>query len=98
MNDAGTNSISLTTGSISVSGSWDTSGSSSVLTAGSSTVTNTAAPGTIALAPAQALAPFILCRNVSFASPVTVSSHTLSSRGHTDCPNTLTVNDTLTHA
>src|SRR5207249_4434684 len=76
MNDAGTNSISLTTGSISVSGSWDTSGSSSVLTAGSPKVTITAASGTIALGPAQALATLILAGNVSLASPSTVSSLT----------------------
>src|SRR2546422_7529659 len=59
MNDAGTNSISLTTGSISASGSWDTSGSSSAFTAGSSAVTLTAASGTIALGSAQALASLI---------------------------------------
>src|SRR5207249_4323465 len=98
MNDAGTNSISLTTGSISVSGSWDTSGSSSVLTAGSSTVTITAASGTIALGSARALATLIIAGNVSLASPLTVSSLTISSGGLTNGPNALTVNGNLTLA
>ncbi|HEX9567287.1 MAG TPA: hypothetical protein VGA48_06795, partial [Thermoplasmata archaeon] len=98
MNDAGTNSISLTTGSISASGSWDTSGSSSAFTAGSSTVTLTAASGTIALGPAQALASLIIGGNVSLASPLTVSSLTISSGGLAKGPHSLTVNGNVTLA
>src|SRR2546426_579940 len=98
MNDAGTNSISLTTGSISASGSWDTSGSSSAFTAGSSTVTLTAASGTIALGPAQALASLIIAGNVSLASPLTVSSLTISSGGLAKGPHSLTVNGNVTLA
>src|SRR5207253_7805275 len=75
-NDAGTNAISLTIGSISASGSWDTSGSSSAFTAGSSTVTLTAATGTIAIGPAQSLATLIIAGSVTMASPLTVSSLT----------------------
>src|SRR5881296_3516936 len=96
MNDAATNSISLTTGSISASGSWDTSGSSSAFTAGSSTVTLTAASGTIALGPAQALASLIIAGNVSLASPLTVSSLTISSGGLAKGPHSLTVNGNVT--
>src|SRR5207245_6600973 len=98
MNDTGTNSISMTTGSISASGSWDTSGSSSVLTAGSSTVTLTAASGTIALGPAQALASLIIAGNVSLASPMTVSSITISLGGLANGPPALSVNGSVTLA
>src|SRR5213080_2765628 len=98
MNDAGTNSISLTTGSISASGTWDTSGASSAFTAGSSTVTLTAASATMALGPAQALASLIIAGNVSLASPLTVSSLTISSGGLAKGPHPLTVNSNLTLA
>src|SRR5437899_21019 len=96
MNDAGTNSISLTTGSISASGSWDTSGSSSAFTAGSSTETLTAASGTIALGPAQGLASLIIAGNLSLASPLTVSSLTISSGGLAKGPYSLTVHGNVT--
>src|SRR3989441_617195 len=95
MNDAGTNSISLTTGSISASGSWDTSGSSSAFTAGSSTVTLTAATGTIALGPVQVLASLIIAGNVSLASSLTVSSLTIPSGGLANGPHALTVNGSV---
>src|SRR5437879_9277201 len=98
MNDAGTNSFSLTTGSISASGSWDTSGSSSAFTAGSSTVTLPAASGTIALGPAQALASLIITGSVSLASPLTVSSLNISSGGLAMGAHALTVNGSLTLA
>src|SRR2546428_239947 len=85
MNDAGTNSISLTTGSISASGSWDTSGSSSAFTAGSSTVTLTAATGTIALGPAQVLASLIIAGNefstIEFDGGSSTTTFTMASDG-----------------
>src|SRR5437899_5138174 len=96
MSDAGTDSFSLTTGSISASGSWDTSGSSSAFTAGSSTVTLTAASGPIALGPAQALASLIIAGNISLASPLTVSSLTISSRGLAKGPHSLTLYGNVT--
>src|SRR2546422_2764323 len=86
MNDAGTNSISLTTGSISASGSWDTSGSSSAFIGGSSTVTLTAASGTSALGPAQTLASLTFAGELSSVSPLSVSSLPISSGGLADWP------------
>src|SRR6266581_3408260 len=78
MNDAATNSISLT--------------------AGSSTVTLTAASGTIALGPAQGLGSLIIAGNLSLASPLTVSSLTISSGGLAKGPHSLTVNGNVTLA
>jgi len=98
MNDAATNSISLTSGSISASGSWDTSGPSSALNAGSSTVTLTVTSGTIALGPSQAFASLVIAGSVSLASPLTVSSLTISVGGLAKGPHALTVNGNLTLA
>lgn len=98
MNDASANSISLTSGSISASGSWDTSGASSVFSPGSSTVTLTVASGTLTLGSSQAFAALVVAGSVSLRSALTVSSLTISTGGLAKGTYALTVNGNLTLA
>ena len=78
MNDASANTLSLTTGSMSVSGSWDTSGASSTFNAGASTVTFTGASATITLGASQAFATLVLAGSCTLVSQLTSASLTLS--------------------
>ncbi|HYM39620.1 MAG TPA: hypothetical protein VEY12_05680 [Thermoplasmata archaeon] len=95
MNDAAADTLSLTTGSLIVSGPWDTSGASSVFTAGTSTVTLTAAAGTLRLGAAQSFANLVLTGSYAQMSALTASSVTISSGGLAKGTNTLTVNGDL---
>src|SRR5712691_11419281 len=98
MNDAATNSISLTTGSISASGSWDSSGASSALNAGAYTVTLTVPSGRSAVGRGKAFASVMVAGTVSLASSLTVSSLTITAGGLVKGPHALTVNGNLTLA
>lgn len=77
MNDASANTLSLTTGSMSVSGSWDTTGASSVFTPGASTVALTAS-GSVALGAGQTFASLIVSGDFTLATQLSASSLTVT--------------------
>ena len=78
MNDASPNTFSLTSGSMTVSGSWDTSGASSSFLSGTSTFTLSAISGTIALGAGQSFATLILSGGFAVTTQLSASSLTIS--------------------
>ncbi len=79
MNDASANTLSLTSGSLLVSGNWDTSGPASAFVAGTSTVTLSATSGSIALGATQGFATLVLSGSFTLASRLSATSLTLAS-------------------
>lgn len=98
MNDLSANILSLTSGSISASGSWDTSGAASVFTAGTSTVRLTGISTTLRLGASQAFATLIISGSISQVSSVTAVSLTVSAGGLAKGTQPLTVGGNLTLA
>ena len=96
MNDAAADTISLTAGSLTVSGSWDTSGPSAQLLLGSSSVTFTGASATLTLGASQALPTVVVSGGLTLASQLTASSLTIASGGLTKATYPLTVTGDLT--
>ncbi len=95
MNDTAANTISFSTGSLTVSGSWDTSGSASSFLPGSATVTLTGATGTIALASGQTFAALVVSGTYALASALRAVSLTVPSGGVAKGVNTLALSGDL---
>ena len=96
LNDAAADTISLTAGSLSVSGSWDSSGASAELLLGTSTVTFTGASATVTLSASQAFANLVVAGSLALASPLAAASLSIPSGGLAKGTYPLTVTGDLT--
>jgi len=96
MSDASANGLSMTSGSLAVSGSWNTSGPASLFNAGTSTVTLSAPSGTIALGASQSFAILVISGSYAQTTQLSASTLVLPTGGLSKGANPLTVTGDLT--
>ena len=101
MTGGSSGAIVVTSGSWTVLGNWDSSGVSSTLTAGTSTMTFAGTTQTISVAPGQTFNHLTIAGTVSISSTLTAATLTVTSgailtkTGHSIVFNALTVNGTI---